>query len=70
MGTEVFVLGRPGMYEEKGEFQLVVTRILPTRAIGRQQQELERVKALLQGMACSIRRESARAPRSPAPSRW
>jgi exodeoxyribonuclease VII large subunit len=47
-GTEVFVLGRPGIYEAKGEFQFNVSRILPTAAIGRQQQELERVKALLQ----------------------
>jgi exodeoxyribonuclease VII large subunit len=47
-GTEVFVLGRPGIYEAKGEFQLNVRRILPTAAIGRQQQELERVKAALQ----------------------
>lgn len=47
-GTEVFVLGRPALYEDKGEFQLVVTRMLPTSAVGRQQQELERVKAALQ----------------------
>jgi exodeoxyribonuclease VII large subunit len=47
-GTEVFVLARPGLYEEKGEFQLSVTRLIPTSAVGRQQQELERVKALLQ----------------------
>ena len=47
-GTEVFVLGRPALYEDKGEFQLVVTRMLPTSAIGRQQQELERVKLALQ----------------------
>jgi exodeoxyribonuclease VII large subunit len=47
-GTEVFVLGRPALYEEKGEFQLSVTRMLPTAGVGRQQQELERVKALLQ----------------------
>jgi exodeoxyribonuclease VII large subunit len=47
-GTEVFVLARPALYEDKGEFQLVVTRLLPTAALGRQQQELERVKALLQ----------------------
>jgi exodeoxyribonuclease VII large subunit len=46
-GTDVFVLGRPGLYEEKGEFQLSVTRMIPTSAVGRQQQELERVKALL-----------------------
>jgi exodeoxyribonuclease VII large subunit len=47
-GTEVFVLARPVLYEEKGEFQLVISRILPTSALGRGQQELERVKALLQ----------------------
>jgi exodeoxyribonuclease VII large subunit len=47
-GTEVFVLGRPGLYEEKGEFQFIVQRIIPTAGVGRQQQELERVRALLQ----------------------
>jgi exodeoxyribonuclease VII large subunit len=47
-GTEVYVLGRPGLYEEKGDFQLVVSRVLPTSAVGGQQQELERVKAVLQ----------------------
>jgi exodeoxyribonuclease VII large subunit len=47
-GTEVYVLGRPGLYEEKGEFQFIVQRIIPTAALGRQQQELERVKAALQ----------------------
>jgi len=47
-GTEVFVLGKPGLYEEKGEFQFIVQRIIPTAAVGRQQQELERVKAALQ----------------------
>ena len=47
-GTEVYVLGRPGIYEEKGEFQFIVQRIIPTAALGRQQQELERVKVALQ----------------------
>jgi exodeoxyribonuclease VII large subunit len=47
-GTEVFVLAKPGIYEEKGEFQLVVSRMLLTSAVGQKQQELERVKALLQ----------------------
>ena len=47
-GTEVYVLGKPALYEEKGEFQLVVSRMLPTSALGRQHQELERVRALLQ----------------------
>jgi exodeoxyribonuclease VII large subunit len=46
-GTEVYVLGKPALYEEKGEFQLVVSRMLPTSALGRQQQELERVRAIL-----------------------
>jgi exodeoxyribonuclease VII large subunit len=47
-GTEVFVLAKAGLYEEKGEFQLVVARMLPTSAVGQKQQELERVKVLLQ----------------------
>jgi exodeoxyribonuclease VII large subunit len=47
-GTEVFVLARPAFYEAKGEFQLSVTRMLPTAGIGAAQQELERVKAVLQ----------------------
>ncbi len=46
-GTEVFVQGRPVIYEGKGEFQLVVSRLIPTAAIGKAQQELERVKAAL-----------------------
>src|SRR6266508_1645860 len=46
-GTEVFVLGKPGIYEAKGEFQLNVSRLIPTAAIGQAQQELERVKARL-----------------------
>jgi exodeoxyribonuclease VII large subunit len=47
-GTEVFVLGKPGIYEAKGEFQLNVTRMLPTASVGAAQRELERVKGLLQ----------------------
>jgi exodeoxyribonuclease VII large subunit len=47
-GTEVFVLGQPVIYEAKGEFQLKVTRIIPTAEIGAAQQELERVRGLLQ----------------------
>jgi exodeoxyribonuclease VII large subunit len=46
-GTEVFVRGKPGIYEAKGEFQFNVSRLIPTSAIGQAQQELERVKALL-----------------------
>jgi exodeoxyribonuclease VII large subunit len=47
-GTEVFVLARPGIYEAKGEFQLGVTRMIPTASIGAAQRELERVKEVLQ----------------------
>ena len=47
-GTEVFVLAKPALYEDKGEFQLVVTRMIPTAGVGRAQRELERVKALLE----------------------
>jgi exodeoxyribonuclease VII large subunit len=46
-GTEVFVCGTPGMYEAKGEFQLVVTRLVPTAAVGDQQRALERAQAAL-----------------------
>jgi exodeoxyribonuclease VII large subunit len=46
-GTEVFVLGKPAIYEAKGEFQLNVSRLVPTASIGLAQQEFERVKALL-----------------------
>ena len=38
------MLGKPGIYEAKGEFQLNVTRMIPTAAIGAAQRELERVK--------------------------
>jgi exodeoxyribonuclease VII large subunit len=56
----VYVLGKPGLYEEKGEFQLIVSRMLPTSALGRQQQELERVRAILQqdGLFDPIRKRS------------
>lgn len=47
-GTEVFVLAKPGIYEAKGEFQLNVTRMIPTASIGAAQRELERVKEVLQ----------------------
>jgi len=47
-GTEVFVRAKPALYEAKGEFQLNVSRLLPTAGIGAAQRELERVKELLQ----------------------
>ena len=47
-GTEVYVLGRPTLWEEKAEFRFTARTILPTAAIGAAQLELERVRALLQ----------------------
>ncbi|HXE58605.1 MAG TPA: exodeoxyribonuclease VII large subunit [Gemmatimonadales bacterium] len=47
-GTEVFAFGTPGLYEAKGEFQFVVSRLIATDAMGAQQRELERVRAALQ----------------------
>ncbi|HEX5386051.1 MAG TPA: exodeoxyribonuclease VII large subunit [Gemmatimonadales bacterium] len=46
-GTEVFAYGAPGMYEAKGEFQLVVTRMIPTSTVGEQQRALERTRMAL-----------------------
>jgi exodeoxyribonuclease VII large subunit len=46
-GAEVFVLGKPSLWEEKGEFSFGVQKLLLTNRVGQQQQELERVKAAL-----------------------
>lgn len=46
-GTSVYVLGRPTLFEAKGDFQFLVQRMLPTAAIGDQQLRLERVRAAL-----------------------
>jgi exodeoxyribonuclease VII large subunit len=46
-GTAVYAFGRPTLYEDKGDFQFVVQRLLPTAAVGTQQLRLERVKAAL-----------------------
>jgi exodeoxyribonuclease VII large subunit len=47
-GTEVFVLARADYYETKGDFQLSITRMLPTAGVGAAQRELERAKEALQ----------------------
>ncbi|HEX5631001.1 MAG TPA: exodeoxyribonuclease VII large subunit, partial [Acidimicrobiia bacterium] len=64
-GTEVFVLGRPVLYEQKGEFQFVVSQMLPTASIGAAQRELERVKALLHGDGLLDPARKRRLPRLP-----
>jgi exodeoxyribonuclease VII large subunit len=46
-GTEVFVFGKPSLYEAKGEFSFNVQRLLVSTGLGAQQKELERVRAAL-----------------------
>jgi exodeoxyribonuclease VII large subunit len=46
-GTEAFVFASPTVWEEKGEFRLNVTRMIPTAGVGDQVREYERVKKLL-----------------------
>lgn len=47
-GTEVYVLGSPTVWEERGEFRLTVTVLLPTAGIGLAQQLYERTRAALE----------------------
>jgi len=46
-GTQVFARAEPGIYPERGEFRLVVSRLLATAEAGAGQREFERVKAAL-----------------------
>jgi exodeoxyribonuclease VII large subunit len=47
-GTEAFIYATPTVWEEKGEFRLNVTRMIPTAGVGDQVKEYERVKKLLE----------------------
>lgn len=47
-GTEVLVRGRPTLWEERGEYRLTASDIVPTAVIGAQALEFERVRAALQ----------------------
>jgi exodeoxyribonuclease VII large subunit len=47
-GAQVFVLGTPTVWEERGEFRLNVTELLVTDQIGQQQLELERIRKALE----------------------
>lgn len=46
-GTDVFIFAAPGIYEQKGEFRLVVSKLLATSDVGLMQQQRERVRAAL-----------------------
>jgi exodeoxyribonuclease VII large subunit len=46
-GAQVFLLGTPTVWEERGEFRLNVTQLLVTDKIGAQQLALERIKESL-----------------------
>ena len=47
-GTQVFVLARPDVWEEKGEFRLSVQKLLVTTEMGSAALEFDRVRRLLQ----------------------
>jgi exodeoxyribonuclease VII large subunit len=47
-GMEVLVRGRPSLWEEKGEYRLTASDIVPTSLLGSKALELERVRAALQ----------------------
>ena len=47
-GTEAFIFATPTLWEEKGEFRLNVTQMLPTDGLGLHHREYERVRALLE----------------------
>lgn len=47
-GTQVFVAARPTVWEEKGELRLTVKQLIPTRAGGTWQLQLEQARAALQ----------------------
>lgn len=46
-GTEVYALATPGMWEDKGEFRIVVSKLLPTAYTGAEEQALARTRAAL-----------------------
>ena len=46
-GMEVLVRGRPTLWEEKGEYRLTASDIIPTALLGAKAIELERVRAAL-----------------------
>ncbi len=47
-GQEVFLFGKPSIYEEKGEFQFSALELLLTEALGAQQLAYEKARAALQ----------------------
>ncbi|MGQ0702456.1 MAG: exodeoxyribonuclease VII large subunit [Gemmatimonadales bacterium] len=47
-GTEVFVLGSPTVWEERGDLRMTVNVMLPTAGVGLQQLAKERVRAALE----------------------
>jgi exodeoxyribonuclease VII large subunit len=47
-GTEVYILGTPTVWEERGELRLTVVTVLPTAGVGLQQVALERTRAVLE----------------------
>lgn len=47
-GTEVFILARPSLWEERGELRLSAVVVLPTAAVGSAERERERTRLALE----------------------
>lgn len=65
-GLQVFVEGRPTVWEERGEFRITVKRLIPTDADGQWELQLQKAKAALErdGLLDPARRRPL--PRFPA----
>ena len=67
-GQEVFLFGKPSIYEEKGSFQFSALELLLTEALGAQQLASRRPRRRSRRTASSNRPASARFPRFRAAS--
>jgi len=65
-GLQVFVEGRPTVWEERGEFRITIRRLIPTDADGQWELQLQKAKAALEqdGLLDPARRRPL--PRFPA----
>lgn len=66
-GTEVFALGRPGVWEERTALRFNVVQVLPASAVGATAQQVEQVKKRL--LADGLLDPSRKRPLPPYPER-
>ena len=67
-GMEVLVRGRPTLWEERGEFRLTASDLVPTALVGAKALELERVRAALASRRTARPRPETAAPRARPPA--